>query len=128
MKIKTFFSGLIENVWFGIKTCFLASKFYFSMKLVILIFTILIPLVNLWLWKEVLNGIVDFQNSKQTVIICLVIYLALQLATYLIEQFNHYVLDRYSDELMFYIEEQMMDKTSRMDLSFFDSAKMGDKV
>ena len=28
----------------------------------------------------------------------------------------------------FYIEEQMMDKTSRMDLSFFDSAKMGDKV
>lgn len=35
-KIKTFFSGLFKNVWFGIKTCFLASKFYFSMKLIIL--------------------------------------------------------------------------------------------
>ena len=127
-KIKTFFSGLFKNVWFGIKTCFLASKFYFSMKLIILMFTTLIPLVNLWLWKEVLNGIVDFQNSKQTVIICLVIYLTLQLATYLIDQFDNYVQDRYSDELKFYIEEQMMDKTSRMDLSFFDSAKMGDKV
>lgn len=127
-KIKAFFSGLFKNVWFGIKTCFLASKFYFSMKLVILMFTTLIPLVNLWLWKEVLNGIVDFQNSKQTVIICLVIYLALQLATYLIDQFDNYVQDRYSDELKFYIEEQMMDKTSRTDLSFFDSAKMGDKV
>lgn len=127
-KLKTFFSGLFKNIWFGIKTCFLASKFYFSMKLVILMFTTLIPLVNLWLWKEVLNGIVDFQNSKQTVIICLVIYLALQLATYLIDQFDNYVQDRYSDELKFYIEEQMMDKTSRMDLSFFDSAKMGDKV
>lgn len=127
-KIKTFFSGLFENIWFGIKTCFLASKFYFSMKLVILIFTTLIPLVNLWLWKEVLNGIVDFQRSKQTVIVCLLIYLALQLATYLIDQFDHYVQDRYSDELIFYIEEQMMEKTSRMDLSFFDSAKMGDKV
>lgn len=127
-KIKTFFSGLFKNVWFGIKTCFLASKFYFSMKLVILMFTTLIPLVNLWLWKEVLNGIVDFGNSKQTVIVCLVIYLALQLATYLIDQFDNYVQDRYSDELKFYIEEQMMDKTSRMDLSFFDSAKMGDKV
>ena len=46
------FSGLVKNVWFGIKTCFLASKFYFSMKLVILMFTTLIPLVNLWLWKE----------------------------------------------------------------------------
>ena len=127
-KVKTFFSGLVKNVWFGIKTCFLASKFYFSMKLVILMFTTLIPLVNLWLWKEVLNGIVDFQNSKQTVIICLVIYLALQLATYLIDQFDNYVQDRYSDDLKFYIEEQMMDKSSRMDLSFFDSAKMGDKV
>ena len=127
-KIKTFFSGLFKNVWFGIKTCFLASKFYFSMKLIILMFTTLIPLVNLWLWKEVLNGIVDFGNSKQTVIVCLVIYIALQLATYLIDQFDNYVQDRYSDELKFYIEEQMMDKTSRMDLSFFDSAKMGDKV
>ena len=127
-KIKQFFSGLFKNVWFGIKTCFLASKFYFSMKLVILMFTTLIPLVNLWLWKEVLNGIVDFGNSKQTVIVCLTIYLALQLATYLIDQFDNYVQERYSDELKFYIEEQMMDKTSRMDLSFFDSAKMGDKV
>lgn len=127
-KIKTFFSGLFKNVWFGIKTCFLASKFYFSMKLIIMMFTTLIPLANLWLWKEVLNGIVDFGNSKQTVIVCLVIYLALQLATYLIDQFDNYVQDRYSDELKFYIEEQMMDKTSRMDLSFFDSAKMGDKV
>ena len=127
-KIKTFFSGLFKNVWFGIKTCFLASKFYFSMKLVILMFTTLIPLVNLWLWKEVLNGIVDFESCKQTVIVCLVIYLILQLATYLIDQFDNYVQDRYSDELKFYIDAVMMDKTSRMDLSFFDSAKMGDKV
>lgn len=127
-KITTFFSGLFKNVWFGIKTCYLASKFYFSMKLIILMFTTLIPLVNLWLWKEVLNGIVDFQNSKQIVIACLLIYLALQLATYLIDQFDNYVQDRYSDELKFYIDAVMMDKTSRMDLSFFDSAKMGDKV
>ena len=64
-KIKRFFSGLFKNVWFGIKTCFLASKFYFSMKLIILMFTTLIPLVNLWLWKEVLNGIGDFGNIGQ---------------------------------------------------------------
>lgn len=127
-KIKTFFSGLFKNVWFGIKTCFLASKFYFSMKLIIMMFTTVIPLVNLWLWKEVLNGIMDFGNSKQTVIVCLVIYLALQLATYLIDRFDNYVELRYTDELVFYIDRVMMEKTSRMDLSFFDSAQMGDKV
>lgn len=127
-KIKQFFSGLVKNVWFGIKTSFLASKFYFSMKLLILISTTAIPLVNIWLWKEVLNGIVDYQNSSKTVIVCLAIYLSLQLTTYLLAQFNTYVNSRYSDELQFYIEMVMMEKTSRMDLSFFDSAKMGDKV
>lgn len=127
-KIKQFFSGLVKNVWFGIKSSFFASKFYFSMKLLILVSTTVIPLVNIWLWKEVLNGIVDYQNSSKTVIVCLAVYLSLQLTTHLLAQFNTYVNSRYSDELQFYIEMAMMEKTSRMDLSFFDSAKMGDKV
>ena len=127
-KIKAFLSGIFKNVWFGMKTCFLASRFYFSMKLVILMFTTLIPLVNLWLWKEVLNGIMDFANSKRTVLVCLVLYLSLLLATYLVDQFDNYVQERYSDELHFYMETVMMDKTARMDLSFFDSAHMGDRV
>lgn len=127
-KVKQFFSGLVKNVWFGIKTSFLASKFYFSMKLLILVSTTAVPLLNIWLWKEVLNGIVDYQNSSKTVIVCLAVYLSLQLTTYLLAQFNTYVDSRYSDELQFYIEMVMMEKTSRMDLSFFDSAKMGDKV
>lgn len=127
-KIKQFFYRLIKNVWFGIKTSFLASKFYFLMKLLILASTTAIPLMNIWLWKEVLNRIVDYQNSSKTIIVCLSIYLFLLFVTYLFNQFDSYVNDRYSDELQFYIEMVMMEKTSRMDLSFFDSAKMGDKV
>ena len=127
-KIKAFFSGLFKNVWFGIKTNFLASKFYFGMKMVVMLSTTVIPLVNIRLWKEVLNGIVQYETQGQTVIVCLCVYLALKLAAYLLEQFDSYVNDRYSDELWFYIEKVMMEKSSRMDLSFFDSAKMGDKV
>ena len=127
-KCKKFFSGILKNVWFGITTCFKASKCYFSMKLVILMFTTLIPLVNLWLWKEVLNGITDFENHKNTMIVYLSLYLVLLTATYLIDRFDNYVERRYSDELVFYIDGVMMEKTSRMDLSFFDSAQMGDKV
>ena len=127
-KCKKFFSGILKNVWFGITTCFKASKFYFSMKFVILMFTTLIPLVNLWLWKEVLNGITDFENHENTVIVYLIMYLVLLTATYLIDRFDNYVERRYTDELVFYIDRVMMGKTSRMDLSFFDSAQMGDKV
>ena len=127
-KCKKFFSGILKNVWFGITTCFKASNFYFSMKFVILMFTTLIPLVNLWLWKEVLNGITDFENHENTVIVYLIMYLVLLTATYLIDRFDNYVERRYTDELVFYIDRVMMEKTSRMDLSFFDSAQMGDKV
>ncbi len=127
-KCKKFFSGILKNVWFGITTCFKASKFYFSMKLVILMFTTLIPLVNLWLWKEVLNGITDFERHKKAMLAYMTIYLVLLLATNLIDRFDTYVVRRYRDELMFYIDVVMMEKTSRMDLSFFDSAQMGDKV
>ena len=125
-KIKLLFSGLFKNVWFGIKTSFGASKFYFSMKLLTMFSTTAIPLFNIWLWKEVLNGI-DKKNSM-LVMICLSLYLVLKLASYLLGQFNVYINARYSDELQFYIETVMMEKTSRMDLAFFDSAKMGDKV
>lgn len=125
-KIKLLFSGLFKNVWFGIKTSFGASKFYFSMKLLTMFSTTAIPLFNIWLWKEVLNGIVG--KNSMLVMICLSLYLALKLAAYLLGQFNVYINARYSDELQFYIETVMMEKTSRMDLAFFDSAKMGDKV
>jgi len=127
-KIKQFFSGLLNNVWFGMKASFEASKFYFSMKLIILLSTTAIPLVNIWLWKEVLNGIVKSENTGYTVTVCLSIYLFLKMSTYLLDQFNTYVNSRYSDELHFYIEIVMMKKTSRMDLAFFDSANMSDKV
>ena len=125
-KIKKFFSGLLKNIWFGIKTCFLASKTYFLLKIIILLSTTAVPMINIWLWKEVINGIIDREEEK--LFLALVIYLALKLSVYILEQVNEYVNSRYEDHLQFYIENIMMDKTSRMDLSFFDSAKMGDKV
>lgn len=127
-KMKRYFSGFFQNVWFGIKTCFHASKFYFCMKLVVMLSTTVIPLVNIRLWKEVLNGIVHYDTQAQTVLVCLCIYLALELVSSLLDRFDSYVDGRYGDELRFYIEKVMMEKSSRMDLSFFDSAKMGDKV
>ncbi len=124
---KNSYTGIIGNLWFGLKTCFLASKFYFSMKLLILLSTTALPLLNIALWREVLNGITKNLDSR-TVFTFLATYLAMQLLIYLLAQFNTYVDSQYSFEIQFYIENVMMDKTSRVDLAFFDSAEMGDKV
>lgn len=127
-KIKAFFGSISKNVWFGIKTSFMASRRYFLLKCLILLSTTLIPLVSIWLWKEILNCIVDISTESNTVIFCLAFYLFLKLFTYLLARFDEYINTRYSDELQFYIEGVMIEKTARMDLSFFDSASMGDKV
>ncbi|MBQ7338721.1 MAG: ABC transporter ATP-binding protein [Clostridia bacterium] len=127
-KLKQFFSGMLKNVWFGIKTSYHASKFYFAMKMIILLSTTLIPLWNIRLWREILNGIVTPEYEKQALYWHLSLYLVLLMTQYLLGRFNVYVNERYSDELLFYIDIVMMEKSSRMDLSFFDSANMGDKV
>lgn len=117
---------MTKNIWFGVKTCFLASKLYFFLKCLILLSTTLIPMINIWLWKEVLNGIMI--RAFETVLCCLVGYLSLKLLIYLFSQFDNYVNKRYQDELQFYIDSVMIEKNSRMDLSFFDSAQMADRV
>lgn len=127
-RIKDFFKTISGNLWFGIKTGFLASKKHFVLKLLILLSTTLIPLVNIRLWREILNGLVSGNPARDVILVCLLLYLSLKFVIYLLARLDQYVNGRYSDELQFYIEGVMMEKTSRMDLSFFDSASMGDKV
>ena len=127
-RIKNFFGSISRNVWFGIKTSYLASRKYFSLKCLILLSTTVIPLISIWLWKEILNGIVNTETTIGIVILCLAIYLSLKLFIYLLARFDEYINTRYSDELQFYIEGVMIEKTSRVNLAFFDSASMGDKV
>lgn len=126
--VKNFFISVSRNVWFGIKTSFLASKKYFSLKCLILLSTTFIPLISIWIWGEILNRIVDVDTAKDTIVWYLIVYMSLKMFTYWLARFDEYINTRYSDELQFYIEGVMIEKTSRMDLSFFDSAAMGDKV
>lgn len=125
--IISFLQNISKNIWFAIKTSFLASKLYFLCKCLILLSTTFIPLFTIWLWKGILNGITNIPDANH-VIFLLTIYLLLKMIAYLLSCFDRYINDRYNDELTFYIDNIMIEKTSRMDLSFFDSATMGDKV
>lgn len=128
MEHKRSSSGIIGNVWFGLKTCFLASRFYFSVKIILTLMSTFIPLVSIYLWKIILNNLVSPARNNEQILICLCIYLLLKLVSFLQTDFENYINSSFSDEIQVYMDLSMMEKTSRMDLSFFDSAKMGDKV
>ena len=70
----------------------------------------------------------DASNNRNIVAVFFIAYLSLNLFMNFLTRFDIYINGRYNDELTFYIESVMIKKTSRMDLSFFDSASMGDKV
>lgn len=127
-KVKTFFGGIIKNILFGIKTSYYASKKYFLLKCLILSSTTVLPLISQLLWRDILNGISNINTIKDIIAQSLIIYLSLKILIYLLAKLDNYVNIRYSDELSFYIESVMMEKTSRMDISLYDSASMGDKV
>lgn len=127
-KVREFMSGLVQNILFGIKISFRASKFYFFIKSLIFLCMASLPLISAWLWKEILNGIADYQSSYNYIMIFLIIYLSLKMISYLLSHVDSYINTRYAEDVQFCIEMIMMEKISRMDLSFFDSAQMGDKI
>lgn len=121
------FSSFIKNFFFSLKTSYFASKKYFLYKCIILMITTFFPIVNTLLWKEILNGITT-KNLTVDITIYILIYFVLKILLYLFRKIDSYVSRRYDDELQFYIDSIMIEKTSRMDMAFFDSASMGDKI
>ena len=119
---------LYKNMLFGINQCYHASKKYFMMKCLILISTTFMPLLTIWIWKEILNEVVSKNISEKRIIILLSVYLCLKLLVYLCAKIALYTNSRYSDELKFYFGDIMIEKISYMKLSFYDSAKLHDKV
>lgn len=118
---------IIKNVFFGIKTSYVASRKYFAIKCILLMFTTIFPILILWVWKELLNKIIYVKEIR--IIACfLIIYVVLKLLIYLIIPLDRYVNKRYSDALWFYIDKVMMDKTGKMDYEYFDLSSMGDKI
>lgn len=127
-QINFFFFEIIRNVSFGVKVSYKASRFYFICKCIVLLWTTFIPIVLLWIWKGILNELTGYSESKGLLMYLLTTYLVLYLFVQLMSKFDIYINNCYQDMITFYIENVMITKTSRMDLSFFDSASMGDKI
>ena len=99
------------------------------MKIVVLLLQSFIPLITMWLWRNIFNLIAEnIVENRYFALIYVAIVLTLELILSFLVQVDSYINLRYNDELTFYIESEMMNKCSRMDLSFWDFASMGDKI
>ena len=125
--MKELLHTTVGNVFFSLKTSFLASKKYFLLKCLILLSTTAIPLASMWIWKNILNGITS-KTSSTFLGGLLIAYFILSLTTHVLSSINTYIERRYSEATDFYFEGIMVGKVAKMDMSYFDSSSMADKI
>jgi len=125
---RSAFFRLASNVFFGVRTSFCASKRYFILRCLDLLFDTAVPLINIRLWKEILDGIFTQGKNSGAVFLCLGVYCALTFLLNVKWGFSNYIIECYYDELSLYLDRLQMEKTSRCDLSFYDQANLGDKA
>lgn len=115
------------NVVFSLKVSFLASKKYFLLKCLILLSNTAIPVVSIWIWKNILNGVMD-RREWTYLAAQLIFYFIMNLTGRIMGALNTYIERRYKEATEFYFEKVMLEKTARMDYSLFASSAMADRI
>lgn len=119
---------IAANLRFGFTVSFLAAPKYFLLKCLLSMAGIVLPFGGIWIWKEVLNGIAGGTEPGRTGLFLAGLYLVQRVAVRVADKVDEYVDSRFSDELHYHMNRVMMEKISRMDLAYFDSASMGDRI
>lgn len=127
MRVRKAVGDIARNVFFGIQVSYRASRAFFIMKSAILAADTAIPIITLYLWSVILNGITE-RKGMQGIWKALAIYLFLTAVSYLTAKIDEYVSDRYYDARAFYIADMMIEKTARVDMARFESSSFRDRL
>ena len=127
------FNNFFNEVRYGMKIIFSASKKFFILKLILSFISSLLPYLPLFLWRRLLNSLVVFTNGNtydamRTIVILTGLYCAVLLISKFVDSVEQIVTYKYNDEVNYYIDNLMIDKVSSIDLAFFDSSDLNDKL
>ncbi len=128
-KIKKYF----RNIVYSSKIIFTASKKYFILKMILSLISSILPYLPLFLWRELINALVDAVSGKAEQLIhqiwlFAILYCLVMLVEKLLNMVSELVSFIYNDAINYYIDNLMIDKVSSIDLAFFDSSNLNDKL
>ncbi len=119
--------NIFQCIFFSLKTSFIASPPFFLLKVLFTLLQTCIPLINLWIWRQIINGTVSGKTFV-AILLWLALYLMLKLISYGLTTVGGWVEWWYSQKIFFYFERILIDKVAHIDLSFFDSSTMNDEI
>lgn len=128
-KIKEYFS----NIGYASKIIYMASKKYFILKLFLSILSSVLPYLPLFLWRELINNLTEAIKGNPEPFVKNIWafacgYAAVILAEKLLDTISDFVSYKYNDAIQYYMDNLMIDKVVSIDLAFFDSSDLKDKL
>jgi len=128
-KIKQYFYNFI----YASKIIYLASKKYYFLMLTFSFISSLLPYLPLFLWRELINNLTIAISGNQAPLTNTIWYLAFCYAAVillekLLDTISVFITFKYNDAIQYYLDNLMVDKTSSVDLAFFDSSDLKDKL
>lgn len=128
-KIKEYF----KNIGHASKIIWVASKKYFILKFTLSLISSVLPYLPLFLWRELINALVEAIGGNAEPLVqkiwwLTMLYCAVMLVEKLLDTVSDLVSFKYNDAINYYLDNAMIDKVSAIDLAFFDSSDLNDKL
>lgn len=130
--LKTRIQSVLSSFIFSFIICWRSSKVLFSFRLVLEIILSLLPLLVIYLGREVINALVNLLTVNSPVIkpiITLIIYLfVIEVVSVASQKLEEILTSIHKDLISNYVNEQIIKKSAELDLSFFDSPMFYDSL
>ena len=127
-KVKDNIVSAVKNLFFTLEICFKATHKYFIYKVILLVLGAVMPIASAYMLQKIIDFIVYKDSSVNALIACVCLYIVFLLYSSVagsidayVNNFYYYYLNKYKDDLL-------IEKCSRVDLAFYDSSSMKDKL
>ncbi len=125
-KIKNY----LENACFSIKVTYQAAKNYFVMKCALSLLLSLVPVVEIYIWKNIINLLASAVAGgfSRTLVTYVILYFAVHIIRELIGKASQYIEYKYNDRVNYSVENLLLEQFAAVDLGFYDSAEYNNKL
>ena len=121
-------TGFLSNLAYSFTLSFRASPKYFIGKCLLLIVNSVFPFLTALAWKNLLNDLTVQSSITPYAIMLVTVYLGLTIIEHFKEMLDNRIEMCYYDAIETYRDGIMISKLSHIDLAYFDSASLQDKL
>lgn len=121
-------TGFLSNLAYSFTLSFRASPKYFIGKCLLLIVNAVFPFLTALAWRNLLNDLTVHNSITSYVIMLVIVYVGLNIIEHFKGMLDSRIEMCYYDAIETYRDGIMISKLSHVDLAFFDSASLQDKL